>query len=141
MGWALEDRLETNLTLSALAMGLEQRRPAPGLIHHSDQGGQYASYDYLAVLERHQIGISMSRRGNPWDNAACESFLKTLKSEEVYRSEYRNLGEARCRISDFLDQVYNQKRLHSALGYCSPVAFENWLLPANPPSAVLVEGV
>lgn len=129
IGWALDDRLETNLTLSALAMALEQRRPAPGLVHHSDRGVQYASHDYVALLETHQIRISMSRRGNPWDNATCESFMKTLKCEEVYRSEYRNLAEARIRISDFLDQVYNQKRLHSSLGYRPPVEFEGSPLP------------
>ena len=124
IGWALEQRLETSLTLSALAMALEQRRPAAGLVHHSDRGVQYASQDYVAVLEMHQIRISMSRPANPWDNATCESFMKTLKCEEVYRSEYRNLDDARLRISDFLDQVYNQKRLHSALGYRPPVEFE-----------------
>ena len=124
IGWALEQRLETSLTLSALAMALEQRRPAAGLVHHSDRGVQYASQDYVAVLEMHQIRISMSRPANPWDNATCESFMKTLKCEEVYRSEYRNLADARLRISDFLDQVYNQKRLHSALGYRPPVEFE-----------------
>ena len=129
IGWALDSKMETNLTLTALTMALEQRRPTAGLIHHSDQGVQYASGDYVAVLEMHQIRISMSRRGNPWDNAMCESFMKTLKAEEVYRSDYRNLPDARARISDFLDQIYNQKRLHSALSYRPPVEFERMLLP------------
>jgi putative transposase len=141
IGWALDDRLGTNLTLSALAMALEQRRPAPGLVHHSDRGVQYASRDYVAVLEAHQIQISMSRPANPWDNATCESFMKTLKSEEVYRSDYHNLAEARARISDFLDQIYNQKRLHSALGYRPPVEFERLPLLVATPSVALAEGV
>jgi transposase InsO family protein len=112
------------LAVAALEMALERRRPAPGLVHHSDQGVQYVSYDYVALLESHQVRISMSRRGNPWDNASCESFLKTLKCEEVYRSEYRNLAEARARIAEFLEEIYNQKRLHSALGYRPPTEFE-----------------
>jgi transposase InsO family protein len=141
IGWALEDRLETSLTLSALAMALEERRPAAGLVHHSDRGVQYASHDYVAVLEAHQIRISMSRPANPWDNGTCESFMKTLKCEEVYRSDYRNLTEARLRISDFLDQVYNQKRLHSSLGYRPPVEFERLPLPVISATVATTEGV
>lgn len=129
IGWALDSNMETSLTLTALTMALQERRPTAGLIHHSDQGVQYASQEYVAVLETHQIGVSMSRRGNPWDNARCESFMKTLKAEEVYRSDYRNLAEARARLSDFLDQIYNQQRLHSALGYRPPVEFERLALP------------
>jgi len=89
IGWALEATLEARLAVAALEMAFERRRPAPGLVHHSDQGVQYASHDYVALLETHQVRISMSRRGNPWDNATCESFMKTLKCEEIYRSEYR----------------------------------------------------
>ena len=124
VGWAVEATLEAQLTLAALAMALEQRRPAAGLVHHSDRGVQYASGEYVARLQAQGIRISMSRAGNPWDNASCESFMKTLKCEEVYRSEYRNLAEARTRIGEFLEQVYNQKRLHSSLGYCPPAEFE-----------------
>lgn len=139
IGWAVDHRLETSLTLSALTMALEQRRPTAGLVHHSDRGVQYASQDYVAVLEMHKIGISMSRPANPWDNATCESFMKTLKCEEVYRSDYRNLAEARVRISDFLEQVYNQKRLHSSLGYRPPVEFERWSLPRTSAAVRLAE--
>jgi transposase InsO family protein len=109
-------------------MALAQRCPAPRLVHHSDRGVQYASRDYTQLLKDYGIQISMSRKGNPWDNAACESFIKTLKYEEVYRTEYRDLAEAQASIGVFLEKVYNQKRLHSALGYLPPVEFERGLL-------------
>ena len=96
----------------------------PGLVHHSDRGSQYASRDYIDLLKANGINISMSRKGNPWDNAACESFMKTLKYEEVHRNEYCDLAEARASIAEFLDRIHNQKRLHSALGYLPPAEFE-----------------
>jgi transposase InsO family protein len=128
IGWALDRTLDTELTLQALRMALVRRRPVPGLVHHSDRGAQYASHDYTQLLRDHGIQISMSRKANPWDNAACESFLKTLKYEEVYRTEYRDLAEARVSIGAFLEKVYNPKRRHSALGYLPPAEFERGLL-------------
>ncbi len=125
IGWALGRTLEAELALSALRMALRERKPQPGLVHHSDRGVQYASQGYTELLKQHQGHISMSRKGNPYDNAACESFMKTLKCEEVYRNEYRDFREARARIGEFLESVYNQKRLHSALGYRPPAEFEN----------------
>jgi putative transposase len=127
IGWALKRNLEDTLTLGALRMAIERRRPAPGLVHHSDSGVQYASRDYTQLLREHGIQISMSRRGNPYDNARCESFLKTLKYEEVYRQDYRDLAEVRASIEHFLEKVYNEKRLHSALGYLPPAEFEGSL--------------
>jgi len=125
IGWALGRTLEAQLAVAALRIALVQRRPAPGLVHNSDRGVQYASLDYTEMLKQHKATISMSRKGNPYDNAACESFMKTLKCEEVYRNEYRNFHEAHSSIGEFLERVYNQKRLHSALGYVPPVEFEN----------------
>src|SRR3954469_14828515 len=105
-------------------MALKHRSVQPGLVHHSDRGSQYASHDYTDLLKEHGTQISMSRKGNPWDNAACESFIKTLKYEQVLRNEYRDLREAKASIGEFLENVYNQKRLHSALGYLPPAEFE-----------------
>ena len=125
IGWALERTVEDDLPLAALRQALELRQPAPGVVHHSDRGSQYASGDYTGLLKAHGCQISMSHKASPWENAACESWMKTLKSEEVYRQEYRDLAEARASIAQFIDEVYNQKRLHSALGYQPPVEFED----------------
>lgn len=124
IGWALGRTLAAELPVVALRMALAQRQPNGGLVHHSDRGVQYASVDYTNLLKQHAIRISMSRRGNPYDNGTCESFLKTLKHEEVYRNEYRDIHEARASIGEFLECVYNERRLHSALGYVPPSEFE-----------------
>lgn len=124
IGWALKRHLDTSLTLSALRMALARRKPGPGLIHHSDQGVQYASQEYTNLLKENGIRISMSRRGNPYDNAYAESFMKTLKYEEVYLFEYKDLEEASCRLPQFIEELYNKRRLHSALGYLPPEEFE-----------------
>jgi len=124
IGWALDRTMEDNLTVAALRMALELRSPSPGLVHHSDRGSQYASGHYTDLLKTQGCQISMSRKASPWENAGCESWMKTLKAEEVYRQEYRNLGEAQALIAQFIEEVYNQKRLHSSLGYRPPVEFE-----------------
>jgi transposase InsO family protein len=128
IGWELDRSVEDDLTLAALRMALEVRRPSPGLVHHSDRGSQYASGDYTDLLKANGCQISMSHKASPWENAGCESWMKTLKSEEVYRQEYRNLAEARGSIERFIEKVYNQKRLHSALDYRPPAEFERALL-------------
>lgn len=125
IGWALGRTLEAGLAVTALRMALMERQPGPGLVHHSDRGVQYASQVYTEMLQQHKVAVSMSRKGNPYDNAACESFMKTLKQEEVYRNEYRDFHDAHSSIGEFLERVYNQKRLHSALGYIPPAEFES----------------
>ena len=134
VGWALGRSLENDLALEALRRALEQRRPAPGLVHHSDRGVQYASREYTTLLGAHGITISMSRKGNPYDNAIAESFMKTLKYEQVYREDYEDLRQARASIQRFLEQVYNEKRLHSALGYLPPAEFERALSANEKPN-------
>ncbi len=130
IGWALDDHLEASLAVEALTKALEARRPQPGsLIHHSDRGVQYACAEYAAVLVRHDIQASMSRVGNPYDNAKAESFMKTLKQEEVDGRDYRDIDEARQQIGAFIEQTYNRQRLHSALAYRPPVEFEANLPP------------
>jgi putative transposase len=125
VGWAMEPHLQASLAVAALSMALAARRPAPGsLIHHSDRGVQYACNDYAALLEAHDVQASMSRIGNPYDNAKAESFMKTLKHEQVDGSAYRDVEQARREIGSFIENVYNRQRLHSALGYRPPAEFE-----------------
>jgi putative transposase len=125
IGWDLGRTLQAELAIRALQMALSQRSwKAEGLIHHSDRGVQYASTDYTDLLDQNEIQISMSRRGNPYDNARAERFMRTLKEEEVHGADYRDLEDARSRIGEFLDQVYNRRRLHSALRYLTPEEFE-----------------
>ncbi len=136
IGWSLGRTLEAELTLEALRMALAQRDVGPALVHHSDRGVQYAAGDYTALLAEHGIAISMSRKASPNDNALAESFLKTLKYEEVYLFEYENFAEAQQRIEEFIERVYNEKRLHSALDYRPPNEYEQWLLDQQTPAGV-----
>lgn len=139
LGWALEDSLHAELALKALRMALARRQPKPGLVHHSDQGMQYACPAYIELLEQHGIQSSMSRAGNPYDNARCERFMKTLKEEEIYSRQYRDRADLERHIADFLENYYNRIRRHSALGYLSPSAFEHLMLPPTPQLSLALE--
>lgn len=132
IGWALARSIDTRLPLAALKMALQTRRFRPGqLMHHSDQGVQYACYDYVQVLQQHQIVISMSRPGTPYDNAKAERFMRTLKYEEVYLNDYETFAEVLTSMEHFVEAVYNHKRLHSAIGYLPPAEFEASLSSSN----------
>jgi len=131
VGWSLERTLASRLALVALEQAIATRKPALGLVHHSDRGVQYASDEYVGVLERHGMLPSMSRPANPYDNASCESFMKTLKREEIYANQYRDLDHLRANIEEFVERYYNQQRLHSALGYRSPEEFERQAKPED----------
>ena len=124
VGWALERHLTARLPLVALSRAIAQRRPPAGLVHHSDRGVQYASQQYIQVLRHHRILPSMSRPANPYDNAACESFIKTLKREQIDAQTYRDIEDLRAHLEEFIDQYYNRLRLHSALNYTTPEEFE-----------------
>jgi transposase InsO family protein len=130
VGWNLGPKITSELALTALRNAIESRQPAPGLIHHSDRGVQYASAAYVDTLLQHGMTPSMSRPGNPFDNAKCERFMKTLKQEEIRCSEYRDIQDLRANLSVFFDRYYNATRLHSALGYRSPDEFERWAAQA-----------
>jgi transposase InsO family protein len=124
IGWALDRTLAARLAVTALQRAIAARQPPPGLVHHSDRGIQYASTDYVALLTAHHMTPSMSRPANPYDNATCESFMKTLKQEEIYCRQYRDLGDLEAHLEEFLERYYNRQRLHSALGYRTPEEFE-----------------
>jgi len=141
VGYAVSRNIETALCLEALQMAIADRHPPEGIIHHSDRGVQYASHDYVEVLLKHGFRISMSRKGNPYDNAIAESFFKTVKVEEVYLWEYRSLEDVQIRLPFFIQQVYNRKRLHSSLGYRPPVEFEEMFSTQNPCPTTLTGSV
>jgi putative transposase len=132
IGWALERSLTSELALKALQRAVEQRQPPAGVVHHSDRGVQYCSREYVEVLELYQMTGSMSRPANPYDNAVCERFMKTLKQEEIYCSDYRDRDDLAAHLGEFIDRYYNRLRLHSALGYRTPEQFEADLAAATP---------
>ncbi|HEY4041012.1 MAG TPA: IS3 family transposase [Rhodopila sp.] len=135
IGWSMAAHLQASLALEALAMALRTREVTPGLVHHSDRGVQYACGDYARRLKQAGIEPSMSRPGCPWDNALAESFMRTLKREEVDGRTYRDLAETKASIGSFLEEVYNRQRLHSALAYLSPEGYETSQLLLRSPHA------
>jgi len=137
IGWQLSRSLQSAVAVEALEQALESRQPPSGLVHHSDRGIQYAAEEYTRILSAHGILASMSRAGNPWDNAACESFLKTLKAEQIDGRSYATMEELQQDIAAFLDGYYNLRRLHSSLGYRPPEEFEQQHTPSAPAAAVM----
>jgi putative transposase len=134
IGWSLDRTLASRLPIAALEQAIAERRPPPGLVHHSDRGVQYASAEYVRILHRQEMIPSMSRPANPYDNASCESFMKTLKREEIYTRDYRNLTDLRANIEAFIERYYNGCRLHSALGYRPPEEFESEMQSGESPA-------
>jgi transposase InsO family protein len=132
IGYAISRSIDTALSLEALRMAIRNRNPPPEVIHHSDQGVQYAAHDYIDALKSHRFQISMSRKGNPYDNAFAESFMKTIKTEEVYLWEYQTIEDVLKRLPYFIEDVYNQKRLHESLGYVPPNEYEAKRKTLNP---------
>jgi transposase InsO family protein len=139
VGWALDKTLATRLPLAALQQAITSRQPPPGVVHHSDRGIQYASGEYVQILQQHQMVPSMSRPANPYDNASGESFLKTLKREELYANSYRGLEHLRTNMAAFIEQYYNRTRLHSALGYRPPEEFERGVTALPSPGAASLQ--
>jgi putative transposase len=137
VGWAVDCTLVATLAIAALEKAVAERQPTPGLVHHSDRGIQYASGDYVALLRKHQMLPSMSRPANPYDNASCESFMKTLKHEEIYANDYRDRDHLRANTEEFIERYYNSRRLHSALGYRPPVEFEQTMTPGENEGATM----
>jgi putative transposase len=140
VGWSLDRNLTARLTIAALEQAIERRQPSPGLVHHSDRGLQYAAQPYVDILLRHGMIPSMSRPANPYDNAACERFMRTLKQEEVNCQDYEDLQDLKLHLEEFVDRYYNRERLHSALGYQTPEQFERSLSSTSipfPPTARL----
>jgi putative transposase len=136
IGWALDRTLAARVAVAALEQAIAQRQPPPGVVHHSDQGIQYASAHYQAVMEAHHMVPSMSRPANPYDNAVCESFMKTLKQEEIYCNQYRDFEDLSAHLEEFIGTYYNRLRLHSALGYQTPEEFEQAAMGASPSSGI-----
>lgn len=130
VGWGISKRINAELAVAALRMAIQNRRPDPGCIHHSDQGVQYCSAEYIELLEEWRLQISMSRKGNPYDNAWAESFMRILKYEEVYLAEYETYEDVVNRLPRFIEDIYNRKRIHSSIGYLTPEEFE-WQIMRN----------